>query len=134
MKTFLAKQEPASSITELQAQVDRFVDYYNEVRPHRACGRRTPLEAFEARDRARPNGARVDIGANVRVRRDRIDKGGKVTLRHAGKLRHIGMGHAHKGKRVLLLVHGLDVRIVSTGGELLRHLTLDPDRIYQPKG
>jgi hypothetical protein len=44
------------------------------------------------------------------------------------------VGHAHKGKRVILLIHGLDVRIVSTDGELLRHLTLDPTRVYQPKG
>jgi Integrase core domain len=36
MKTFLDKQGPAASIGELQAQVDRFVAYYNEVRPHRA--------------------------------------------------------------------------------------------------
>jgi len=70
----------------------------------------------------------------VRVRRDRIDKGGKVTLRHGGKLRHIAVGHAHRGTRVILLIHGLDVRIVSTDGELLRHLTLDPTRSYQPKG
>jgi transposase InsO family protein len=134
MKAFLDKQDPASSIGELQAQLDRFVTYYNEVRPHRARGRITPLEAFGARDKARPTGPRIVVGAGVRVRRDRIDKGGKVTLRHAGKLRHIGVGHAHKGKRVLMLVHGLDVRVISTDGELLRHLTLDPTRIYQPKG
>ena len=36
MKAFLARQPPAGSIAELQAQVDRFVAYYNEVRPHRA--------------------------------------------------------------------------------------------------
>lgn len=134
MKAFLAKQDPASSIAELQAQVDRFVTYYNEIRPHRARGRITPLEAFEARAKARPSGPRIRVGAGVRVRRDRIDAGGKVTLRHAGKLRHIAVGYPHRGKRVLLLIHGLDVRIVSTDGELLRHLTLDPGRIYQPLG
>jgi transposase InsO family protein len=134
MKTFLAKRGPEPSVEALQAQVDRFVTYYNEVRPHRACGRRPPLTRFSARDRARPSGPKIVAGAGVRVRRDKIDTGGKVTLRHGGKLRHIAVGHAHKGKRVILLIHGLDVRIVSTDGELLRHLTLDPTRIYQPKG
>ncbi len=38
MKAFLAKQPRARSIDELQAQVDRFVAYYNDVRPHRATG------------------------------------------------------------------------------------------------
>jgi transposase InsO family protein len=134
MKAFLAKQPKAASIAELQGQVDRFVAYYNEVRPHRARGRMTPRSAFEARDKARPSGPRIQIGAGVRVRKDRIDKNGKVSLRHRTRLHHIGIGHAHKGTRVIMLVDGLDVRVLSEDGELLRHLTLDPARDYQPQG
>ena len=134
MKTFLARQTPAASIAELQAQVDRFVAYYNEVRPHRARGRVTPVSAFGARDKARPSGPKIAVGVGVRVRRDRIDKGGKLTLRHRTRLHHIAVGHAHKGKRVIMLIDGLDVRVLSEDGELLRHLTLDPTRSYQPKG
>jgi transposase InsO family protein len=134
MKSFLARQPRAASIAELQGQVDWFVAYYNDVRPHRARGRLTPRDAFEARDRARPSGPRIHIGAGVRVRRDRIDKNGKVTLRHRTRLHHIGVGHAHKGKRVILLVDDLDVRVLSGDGEVLRHLTLNPSRDYQPQG
>jgi len=134
MKAFLAKQPKAASIAELQGQVDRFVAYYNEVRPHRARGRMTPRSAFEARDKARPSGPKIQIGAGVRVRKDRIDKNGKVTLRHRTRLHHIGIGHTHKGTRVIMLVDGLDVRVLSENGELLRHLTLDPTRDYQPQG
>jgi len=134
MKSFLAKQGRGESIGELQTQVERFVAYYNEVRPHRACGRKPPLIAFRARDKARPLGPKLQIGAGVRVRRDRIDKNGKVTLRHRTRLHHIGVGHAHKGTRVIMLVDGLDVRVLSDDGELLRHLTLDPTRDYQPQG
>ena len=114
--------------------MDRFVTYYNEVRPHRAKARMTPRAAFEARDKAGPSGPRISLGAGVRVRRDRIDNNGKVTLRHRARLHHIGVGHAHKGKRVILLVDDVDVRVVSVDGELLRHLTLDPTRDYQPQG
>jgi transposase InsO family protein len=134
MKAFLARQPPAGSIAELQTQVDRFVAYYNEVRPHRARERRPPRVAFEARAKARPSGPMIRVGAGVRVRRDRIDNNGKVTLRHRTRLHHIGVGHAHKGKRVIMLVDGLDVRVVSQDGELLRQLTLDPTRDYQPQG
>ena len=134
MKAFLAKQPKVGTIAELQAQVDRFVAYYNEVRPHRARERRPPRVAFEARDKARPSGPMIRVGAGVRVRRDRIDKNGKVTLRHRTRLHHIGVGHAHKGKRVIMLVDGLNVRVVSQDGELLRRLTLDPTRDYQPQG
>ncbi|MGA9161024.1 MAG: hypothetical protein WB297_09210 [Actinomycetota bacterium] len=70
----------------------------------------------------------------MRVRRDRIDNNGKVTLRHRTRLHHNGVRHAHKGKRVILLVDGLNVRVVSQDGELLRQLTLDPTRDYQPQG
>jgi transposase InsO family protein len=134
LKKFLAKQPKATSIGELQAQVDRFVAYYNDVRPHRAKGRRSPRSAFEARDKARPSGPRIDVGAHVRVRRDRIDKTGKVTLRHRTRLHHIGVGRKHKGKRVIMLVDGLDVRVLSEDGELLRRLTLDPTRDHQSRG
>jgi transposase InsO family protein len=134
MKAFLSKQDPAQEIAVLQAQVDRFIAYYNAVRPHRAVGRRPPIVAFEARDKARPSGPKIVVGAGVRVRRDRIDKHGRVTLRHRTKLHHLGIGARHRGKRVILLVHGLDIRVVSLDGELLRHLTLDPSRDYQPQG
>ncbi len=134
LKLWLHKQPRARTIAELQRQVDRFASYYNEVRPHQAIGRRAPRAAFDARDKARPTGPKIRVGAGVRVRHDRIDKGGKVTLRHGARLHHIGVGHAHKGKRVTLLVDGLDVRVVSQDGELLRHLRLDPSHDYQAQG
>lgn len=135
LKRYLARQPRAGSIPELQRQVDRFVTYYNEVRPHRAVGRRTPLRAWEARDKARPCRPPIERLKNVRVRQDRIDKGGMVTLRHAGRLHHIGVGRDHSGKRVTMLVSGLEVRIITTrDGELLRRFTLDPKKTYHGTG
>lgn len=133
-KKWLAKQARARSIGQLQRQIDRFLAYYNEVRPHRAIGRKPPILAFQALEKARPSGLKVEVGAGVRVRRDRIDGNGKVTLRHRTRLHHIGVGHAHKGKRVVLLVDDLDVKVLTVDGELLRHLILDPTRDYQPQG
>jgi hypothetical protein len=69
-----------------------------------------------------------------RVRHDRVDKTGCVTLRYQSQLRHLSIGRAHKGQRVVLLAADTDVRIVTEDGELLRHLTLDPTRDYQPRG
>ena len=81
-----------------------------------------------------PRGRRIRVGAGVRVCRDRIDKQGRLTLRHHTKLHHIGMGAVHRGKRVVMLINDLDVRVISLDGEILRHLTLDPNRDYQPQG
>jgi hypothetical protein len=46
----------------------------------------------------------------------------------------ITIAHSDRNRKVLLLVAGADVRIVTTDGTLLRQLTLDPIRSYQPLG
>ena len=60
---------------------------------------------------------------------------GNVTLRHHGRLHHIGIGRTHARTPVILLIHDLDIRIIHAAtGELLRDLTLDPTSDYQPTG
>jgi transposase InsO family protein len=135
MKNWLRAQthQPAT-IAELQTLLDAFAGIYNTHRPHRSLpGRATPATAYAARPKARPGDRAADT--HDRVRTDRIDKTGLVTLRHAGKLHHIGVGRAHAGTRVLLLVQDLHIRIINADtGELFRELTLNPDRDYQPTG
>lgn len=132
VKRFLRKQTPASSIAELQFQLDAFRGYYNNKRPHRALHRQTPLAVFNSLIKAKPT--TQPAPTDHRVRRDKIDSFGKVTLRYLGRLRHIPVGMAHKNRRVNLLVAGPDVRILAEDGELIRALTLDPTRNYQPLG
>jgi transposase InsO family protein len=131
VKRFLAKQPPATSLAELQFQLHAFCEYYNHKRPHRALGRQTPISVFDARIKARPA---LQPTLDHRVRRDKIDSFGKVTLRYQGKLRHIPVGILHKNRKVHLLVAGPDVRIITEDGTLIRALTLDPNRNYQPLG
>lgn len=131
VKKFLAKQDPATTKKQLQAQLDTFVTYYNEIRPHRALGRRTPAEAFAAREKAYPTGPRIET-LGYRVRHDKVSKTGNVTMRYRGKLHHIGVGAAYKGWRVILLVAGREVRILTLEGTQLHRLTLDPAKDYQP--
>ncbi len=71
---------------------------------------------------------------HTRVRHDKIDKTGVFTLRHRSTLHHVRVGRAHTGRRVIILIADLDIRVISEEGELLRHLTLDPTRDYQPLG
>jgi transposase InsO family protein len=130
LKKFLAKQEPVSK-KQLQAQLDRFALYYNEVRPHRGIARNTPLGVWSTKAKAYPRGPRLDV-AGYRVRRDKVDKGGGVTLRYQGKLHHIGLGRSYTGWRVILLVAGREVQVLGEDGSPLRRLTLDPSIDYQP--
>ena len=134
LKKWLAAQpvQPAT-VAQLQALLDAFVAEYNHRRPHRSLpGRATPAVAYQARPKAAPAGSR-DHHTHQRVRHDRIDADGKVTLRAGGRLHHIGIGRTHARTPVLLLVHDLHVRVVNAAtGELLRELIIDPARDYQP--
>ncbi len=134
LKKFLNKQPKAATLAELQAQVDGFVAYYNEIRPHRAKGRKPPKVAFDSRDKARPRKQEGTPSKELRVRHDKVDIDGSVTLRYRSKLHHIGMGNALRGTRVIMLVAGRDIRVLSEEGELLRQLTLDPSKDYQAGG
>jgi transposase InsO family protein len=129
---WLAARDPADTIDELQAQLDTWVNLYNHQRPHSSLRRRPPAVVYGLLPKATPRGSTA--GTHHRVRHDRVDKTGAVSLRRAGRMHHIGVGRAHAGKTVLLLIDDLDIRVIhDTTGELLRHVTLDPTRDYQPR-
>src|SRR6266511_2943810 len=132
LKRGLRRQAPAATVAELQAQLDWFREYYNTVRPHRGIGRRAPAEAFAARPTAGPSKSGLVIPTHFRVRRDRIDSVGRITLRYNSRLHHIGLGRRHVGVRVLVLVADLDIRVLTNDCTQLRQLTIDPSRDYQP--
>jgi transposase InsO family protein len=132
LKRYLTRKPAAGTLTELQAQLDAFVHYYNDIRPHRALDGRTPLQTYSTRIKARPaNGALP--ATHFRVRQDKVDQNGKVTLRYDSRLHHIGIGRAHKGRPIKLLIADRDIRIIDPqNGQLIRELTLNPNRDYQP--
>jgi hypothetical protein len=133
-KWLRAQPAQPADLAALQALLDTFTRYYNTRRPHRSLPHRaTPATAYQARPKAVPGDRSADT--HHRVRTDRIDVTGKVTLRHHGRLYHIGIGRACAGTRILLLTRDLHVRIIGAAtGELLRELILDPSRNYQPTG
>ena len=136
MKKWLRAQ-PAqpSTIAELQALLNLFAEEYNDRRPHRSLPHRaTPATLYDSMPKALPGPAR-DPQTHERVRHDRVDKAGSVTLRHNSRLHHIGVGRTYAGTCVILLVQDLKLRVVNAAtGKLLRELILDPNRDYQPTG
>ena len=99
LKFWLNKQPVAANISELQIQLDRFRAIYNEQRPHRSLPGITPAQAYTATIKATPAGQ--PLSAHYRVRHDTIDQFGKLTLRRAGKLHHLGVGRAHARRRIV---------------------------------
>ena len=130
-----AQPDQPATIEQLQALLDRFTDTYNHHRPHRSLPHRaTPAALYDSMPKALP-GPATDPDTHDRVRYDRVDKAGSVTLRHNSRLHHIGVGRTHAGTCVILLVQDLKIRVVNAAtGELLRDLVLDPTRDYQPTG
>ena len=134
LQKWLAARPSAATLTGLQQQLDAFTAYYNTQRPHRGIGRQTPQAAWHARPRAIPARQGIRISEHYRVRRDRVDADGKLTLRHSSRLHHIGIGRRWSGTKVLILARDLQLRIIThDNGELVRELTLDPARDYQPQ-
>jgi transposase InsO family protein len=128
-----AQPHQPTNLVQLQQLLDQFEAVDNHQRPHRSLpGRATPALAYQARPKATPTTHR-DHHTHDRVRRDRIDTDGKVTLGVNGRLHHLGIGRTHARTRILLLVQDLQVRVVNAAtGELLRELIIDPTRDYQP--
>jgi len=136
LKNWLHRQtHHPDTIEALQTQLDTFTTTYNHHRPHRSLPHHaTPASIYTTHPKASPTTSR-EHDTHDRVRTDTIDKAGVVTLRVNGRLHHIGVGRTHAHQRVILLAQDHDIRIVDPNtGELLRHLTLDPTRDYQPTG
>ncbi|UFU03640.1 IS481 family transposase [Ruania suaedae] len=133
-KWLRARPDQPTTITALQALLDEFTTEYNHRRPHRSLPHRaTPATAYTPRPKATP--ATTPGEPHHRVRHDRVDTAGKVTLRHGGTLHHIGIGRTHARTPVILLIADLDITIINAAtGEILRELTLDPTKRYQPTG
>lgn len=134
-KWLRAQAHQPRTLHELQHLLDEFRDDYNRNRPHRSLPHHaTPHTAYTTRPKATPSRQQRETDHHDRVRTDRIDSTGAVTLRVNGRLHHIGIGRTHKGTHVRLLIHDLNVTVISlTTGEILRDLTIDPHRDYQPR-
>ena len=134
MKKWLRSQpEQPSTIDDLQALIDAFVEEYNDHRPHRSLERRaTPATIYNTRPKATPSAGDRNDDTHDRVRNDKVDKAGKITWRYRGEMYSIGIGRTHTGTRVIVLSQDLEIRIIAAAtGEMLRELVLDTSKRYQ---
>lgn len=124
---WLKAQPPAKTIEELNQQLATFTDYYNHRRKHSSLSRATPAHVHQADRKAGP--ADRPITSARRITTSRVALEGTVTSRPW----RIGIGRAYAGTPVTVIIDG-DQAYVFAEDQLLRHLTLDPTRTYQPLG
>jgi hypothetical protein len=90
--------------------------------------RSTPGQAYRALPKAGPAAAPRGY---YRLRYDHVDAGGKVSIRHAGRMHHLGIGTAHRGKEILALTDTGSVTVIELRtGEVLSTHDIDPARAY----
>jgi transposase InsO family protein len=130
LKRWLAAQPTAATVAELQTQLDTFAGIYNQIRPHRALHGATPAQAYAATIKAAP--AAQHSRPHYRVRNDHVDRLGKISIRRAGRMHHLGVGAAHAGSAVTIPIDADNVTVIHTDtGEVLSEHTIDPDRSYR---
>jgi transposase InsO family protein len=125
LQKWLRARPPAATLDELQTQLDTFCHIYNQQRPHRAIGRRTPAAVYAQTPKTGP--ADRPIGAPTSTHRVTVHNGAC----HINKRYSITVGATHNGHKATVIITGLSCHIF-IAGRLIRHLQLDPTRRHQP--
>jgi transposase InsO family protein len=125
-KAWLRVQPPARTLAQLQDQLDRWRAHYNQNRPHAALAGQTPFERWHASPPATPG---QPITGPVRASVHPVHKAG-----HIGWSDYVvGIDSRLAGQHVLVIARDYDLAIYGQTG-LLRRLTIDTTRRYQPTG
>jgi transposase InsO family protein len=130
LKKWLRRQRLPADLAELQAQLDEFCRIYNFERPHQGIGRVTPTSRWHASARSQPATAPLEHPTWPTRHEPR-----SITVRHDGLVRvkgliiSIGAQWAERAAKVVFDDHHATIFI---DGELIRHLTIDRTRSYQP--
>jgi transposase InsO family protein len=124
---WLRRRPPAKTLGKLQTQLDHYTELYNTTRPHQALGGQTPSEAAQRVSVAVPTPPTTP--PHERVTTGTVSTNGALGVGHY----LVNIGRAHIGKKVTIVRIGDHVRVFHRK-RLLRELTLDPTRCYQPTG
>jgi transposase InsO family protein len=126
LKKWLRARRAAATIDELNELLEQFRRFYNHERPHRALGGATPGETFHATNPARP--ADRPLPAPVFVTRHTVgQKSGNLFVPPY----KVNVGLRWAGHECDCIRDGDHIAIFSST-TLVRELTADPTRNYQP--
>jgi len=128
LKRYLDTRDPATTLAELQADLDRFTHRYNHHRPHRAIGRRFPAEVWHTTPHSGP--ASHALGTPTTTSTTVVTTDGRISI--ATRTR-VSIGAAHAGQTATTVITGLNAHVFIKG-RLIRHLTINPNTRDQPKG
>ena len=132
VKKRLRKQPLAGDLVELQAQLDEFCQIYNYERPHQGIGRITPISRWQANPPSTPAATPLDHPRWPKPTAPR-----HLTVSPDGVLRvdkmRVGLGVEYSRCAATVIIDDRHITVF-IDGQLVRHLTIDPDHSYQPSG
>ncbi len=128
LKLHLTTRDPATTLAELQTQLDRFTQHYNHHRPHRAIGRRFPADVWDETPHSGP--ASHALGTPTTTSTTVVTADGRISI--ATRTR-IGIGAAYAGQTATTVLTGNHAHVF-IHGRLVRQLTINPNTRDQPKG
>lgn len=120
---WLDARPAAETIDELQQLLDEFRITYNERRPHRGIGRKTPMSVWKAQPPAAPPTEALEGPMTIAL--CWVSRG---QIRPASKIR-IGLGAEWTGCAMAVIRKGDHLSVISIDtGEIVREVTLEPIR------
>ena len=99
-----------------------------------------PAQAYNATIKATPLSPGPRRASPGSAAHHAVHRLGKISLRRAGRMHHVGVGAAHAGSAVTILIDADTVTVIHRDtGEVLKEHTIDPSRSYwrnqqQPPG
>jgi transposase InsO family protein len=127
LKRWLAAQSPATTMAELQTQLDWFRYSYNHHRPHRALGRRTPASVWEQAPKSGPADRPLDAASTIHY--SLVGRDGRISV---GTRWTINLGTTYRAQTATTVLTGLAAHVF-IDGRLIRAVTIDPTRRHQPR-
>jgi transposase InsO family protein len=128
LKKWLRSRPLARSLAPLQAQLDEFSKIYNYERPHQGIGRVTPISRWTASPSATPKATPLAHPEwPTSLHHTTINTSGVASTPRF----KIHVGVEWEGQPADIQISGTRANVF-IDGRLVRHLTLDPNRAYQP--
>ena len=125
LQKWLTAQTTAETLKELQTQLDTFRDIYNNIRPHRAIGRKPPATVYATTPRSGPKDR--PLGTPTSIHTVTVSNG----VVYINKQYTITIGAKYNTQTATVIITGTSCHIF-IGATLTRQLQLNPTRRTQP--
>jgi len=126
LKKWLDARPKPDTVQELQELLDVFVDIYNNHRPHRGIGRRTPMSVFTTDPKTGPDA--FSVLDETTVHHNTVDKAGRVEIPGPAA---ITIGNRYTSQTATTIRTGNHAHVF-IDNQLIRRLIIDPTKRSQP--